>query len=73
MHIGGSARVLPDLLHHWPCRHLPIAAPAQYGVTDGLRALERVRLRPVAVSAACLAENSRSDTGAGLRDSQMNG
>jgi len=31
---GGSARVLPDLLHHWPCRHLPIPALAQYGVTD---------------------------------------
>jgi len=42
-------------------------------LTDGLRALERARLRPVAVSAACLAENSRRDTGAGLRDSQMNG
>src|SRR5262245_31024283 len=30
-------------------------------------------VRPVAVGAACLGENSRSDTGALLRDSQMNG
>ena len=44
--------------------HVPILAPAQYGVTDGFRAVAR-RGCPVAVSAACLAENSRSDTGGG--------